>query len=218
MTSPSKKSVHYVTSSKFKKEENDIFVDVCKLDDEKFVKDYFEFHIHPNPITEVLSVDLKVMVEAEVLEAYRILRIPCIVEHAGLIFEDYKDQSYPGGLTKPMWDTLGQNFLEETNSKNRKVKARAMIGYCNGKSIKVFEGETRGTLAKNPKGNREFYWDTIFIPEDPKRKENDKTYAEIAEDPELGLPYKIEYLSQSSKAMLRFLNFLKKEEANGFWP
>lgn len=218
MSPPKKKDVHYVTSSKFKEEENEIFVDVCELDDGRPVKDAFEFHIHQNPITEILSVDLKVMVEAEVLEAYRILKIPCIVEHAGLIFEGYKDKSYPGGLTKPMWDTLDDKFLMETNSKDRKVKARAMIGFCDGKSIKVFEGETSGTLAKEPKGDRKFYWDTIFIPEDPKRGNNGMTYAEIVEDPAFGLSYKIKHLSQSSKAMLKFLNFYKKEEGSDFWP
>ena len=50
------------------------------------------------------------MVRQEVKAAYAQLSIPCIVEHAGLIFADYKDHNYPGGLTKPMWNALGAAY------------------------------------------------------------------------------------------------------------
>jgi hypothetical protein len=36
------------------------------------------------------------MVSTEVVSAYSQLEVPCIVEHAGLIFSDYADRSYPG--------------------------------------------------------------------------------------------------------------------------
>jgi hypothetical protein len=59
-----------------------------------------------------------------VASAYAQVKVPCIVEHAGLIFDDYKDRSYPGGLTKPMWNTLRDRFIEETRSANRGATAR----------------------------------------------------------------------------------------------
>ncbi len=37
----------------------------------------------------------------------------CIVEHAGVIFDEHKDLSYPGKLTKPMWDTLQETTAAE---------------------------------------------------------------------------------------------------------
>jgi XTP/dITP diphosphohydrolase len=202
-----KVKVVYVTSSSFKEAENAIFVDQCTLSDGTPVKDRFEFQIRRVSISEILEVDIRVMVQAEVTNAYSQIRVPCIVEHAGLIFQDYTNLSYPGGLTKPMWNTLGNNFVKETNSAGRRAIARAVIAYCDGMTVQTFVGETLGTIADAPRGSRAFYWDTVFIPDDPSGKASGKTYAEIVDDPSMGLPYKIRNLSQSTKAMKSFLEF-----------
>lgn len=199
--------VIYVTSSKFKKEESEVFLRECVLRDGKRIADVFEFDIRPVPIQEILNVDLAVMVSAEVVSAYCQLKVPCIVEHAGLIFSEYADSSYPGGLTKPMWDTLGDRFVEETQSAGRHAIARAVVAYCDGKQVKTFVGERAGKIADRPRGSREFYWDTVFIPEDQSGHCQELTYAEIVESPALGLAYKIRELSQSSAAMKSFLEY-----------
>src|SRR4051812_15327036 len=102
---PQKKiKVVYVTSSEFKKQENRVFVEHSELVDGTPVKDLFEFEIRDVSIRELLEVDLTVMVREEVVRAYSSIQVPCIVEHAGLIFDAYRDSWYPGGLTKPMWN------------------------------------------------------------------------------------------------------------------
>lgn len=211
----SKITVNYVTSSDFKMEENKVFVEHCVLPDGSKVSEHFIFQFRKLPIREMLEVDLVVMVQAEVATAYSQIKVPCIVEHAGLVFHDYKDRSYPGGLTKPMWDTLKERFLEETNSAGRRVAARAVIAYCDGKGIRTFVGETEGKLANVPRGAREFYWDTVFVPNDPES--GGRTYAEIVDTPELGLRYKVTKLSQSTKAMLEFLKFLLQNPKSDLW-
>lgn len=207
----------YVTSSQFKAEENKIFVANCKLSNGTAVKDLFEFEIRKVPISEILEVDLRVMVQAEVTKAYSQIKVPCIVEHAGLIFEDYLSESYPGGLTKPMWNTLGDKFIQETQSAGRRAIARAVVAYCDGMRVHTFIGETKGKLANPPRGERKFYWDTVFVPDDPSGRAKNKTYAEIVGDPKLGLKYKITRLSQSARAMLKFLEFLRKEGHPKLW-
>jgi XTP/dITP diphosphohydrolase len=142
-----------------------------------------------------------------VVSAYSQLKIPCVVEHAGLIFSDYADRSYPGGLTKPMWDTLRDRFVEETKSGGRSAIARAVVAYCDGQQIQTFIGERAGTIADRPQGNRQFYWDTIFMPEDSTGRSRGMTYAEIVESTGLGLAYKMRALSQSSAAMKGFLEY-----------
>ena len=204
------KKIVYVTSSKFKQEENKVFQDVCTLTDGSTVKDSFEFEIQEHNIPERLEVRIEDMVTSEVLEAYQRIKVPCIVEHAGIIFEKYKKESYPGGLTKPMWNTLRSKFVEETNSANQKVVAKAVVGYCNGMGVKTFVGETSGTLASKPRGKREFYWDTIFMPDGMN-----ETYAEIVE--KHGLEEKMKKFSQSAKAMISFLKYLKNEPKNDLW-
>src|SRR5688500_10130808 len=130
-----KTKIVYVTSSKFKEEENKVFRDRCKLPNGRLVRDVFEFEIRKVQIKEVLEVELPIIVQAVVTQAYSQIKVPCIVEHAGLILDDFKDKSYPGGLTKPMWDSLGEKFVHETRSAGRKATARAVIAYCDGLSV-----------------------------------------------------------------------------------
>jgi len=207
----------YVTSSKFKVEENKIFQQCCKLSDGTPVRDLFTFEICSIPIKEILDVDLQAMVQAEVTQAYSQIKVPCIVEHAGLIFTDFQKESYPGGLTKPMWNALKDKFLEETKSVGRKAIARAVVAYCDGMSVKTFVGETTGELAKKPRGARKFYWDTVFIPDGATGIAAGKTYAEIVGYSSLGLEFKIKQFSQSAKAMLEFLEYRKKTGESPLW-
>lgn len=195
--------MHFVTSSSFKIEENLAFQRACLLANGSLVSDVFEFHIVPNRIRERLETRITDMVEAEVREAYSGLKKPCIVEHAGLVFDDYQKQDYPGGLTKPLWNTLGDHFLSETHSQGRAATAVAVVAYCDGMRVRSFKGETKGTLSDLPKGDREFYWDTIFVPKEHNPEQ--LTYAEIVASQ--GLEVKMRSLSQSSKAMLAFLDW-----------
>ena len=207
----------YVTSSQYKREENRILVDRCQMADGRSIGDLFDFDIRGVPIQEILNVDLRVMVSAEVVSAYSQLKVPCIVEHAGLIFREYSNQSYPGGLTKPMWDALGDRFVTETGSSGRQAIAQAVIAYCDGLSVETFLGETTGRISSEPRGEREFYWDTVFVPDDPSGKAVDLTYAEIVSTQGLGLEYKVEHLSQSSIAMKKFLEFRRKAGLSSLW-
>lgn len=209
------KKIVYVTSSDFKTEENKVFCEEYVLSDGSKVRDLFAFEIRREPIHERLEVDIAKLVQAEVVEAYRRVKVPCIVEHAGLIFDEYRDHSYPGGLTKPMWNALGDRFIEETHSAGRGVTARAVVAYCDGAQIRTFIGETHGTVSARPRGKREFYWDTIIEPDDPTGSVTGKTYAEIVE--EFGLAFKVTQLSQSSRAMAQFLEYLRLDPPTLLW-
>jgi inosine/xanthosine triphosphate pyrophosphatase family protein len=216
MTPMADRKIHivYVTSSEFKRKENEVFAEECLLGDGTPVHDRFEFEIRSVPIKEILEVNIETMVMEEVTKAYSEIKVPCIVEHAGLIFDGY--DSYPGGLTKPMWNALKERFIDETHSAKRPVIARAVVAYCDGKSVKTFVGETTGAVADSPRGKREFYWDTIFVPDDPSGKAQHMTYAEIVDDTRLGLKYKVVSLSQSSRAMLKFLAF-RSDNSPDLW-
>jgi XTP/dITP diphosphohydrolase len=198
--------VVYATSSRYKREEVE-FLRHLVLDDGEEVGDRVEWQLRDIALKETLEVDLCDMVAAEAREAYRAVLVPCIVEHAGLIFERYRDEGYPGGLTKPMWNTLADRFVVETQMEGERATARAVIGYCDGKSVRTFVGETHGHLVAEPRGDRGFYWDTVFVPDEAGGAEGDRTYAEIAGDPDLGLRHKVTQLSQSGKAMRDFLAF-----------
>lgn len=209
-------TIQYVTSSDHKQEEAQIIINSAKLGDGTAVRDRFAFEYRGASIDERLEVDLATMVQDEVVKAYSNVQLPCIVEHAGLIFEDYEPHGYPGGLTKPMWNTLGDRFLEETASRGRRAIARAVVAYCDGMSVHTFVGEVRGTLSDAPRGSRAFYWDTVFIP-DSTGAANGKTYAEIVDDASLGLRYKVLELSQSRAALMQFLEFRHTSPTPRLW-
>lgn len=195
----------YATKSEFKQHELAEWVTSGTLLDGRAVDEVFHFDVRNIDVKEVLEVDLEEIVRQEVKRAYEQLRVPCIVEHAGLVFAHREDKNYPGGLTKPMWNALGDSFIEETATACKRATARAVIGYCDGSTIYTFVGETTGSIADSPRGSRDFYWDTIFIPDVSDDGPRGMTYAEIVDAPEFGLRYKVCQLSQSFKAMRKFL-------------
>lgn len=148
-------------------------------------------------IQEVLNLDLEVVVRDKVLKAYAHLGHPCVVEHGGLLIEALGN--LPGGLSKVVWDTVGSKictFLSPTDS--RKAIAQSVIGYCDGKQVHLFKGETEGTLAETARGSYLFQWDPVFIPTGES-----KTYAEF------GFPDKGKY-SQAAKAWALLVGSLAK--------
>lgn len=217
MTQPVRRVV-YVTGSAFKRDENAIFRDEVLLDGDVPVNTLFEFDLRDVNIKETMEISISAMVMAEAKSAYGKLRVPCVVEHAGLIFEEYIDkpeeQQYPGGLTKPMWNALGDRFLEEITKDGRRVVAKAVVGYCDGETLRTFVGETSGTLANEFRGDRAFYWDTVFIPDDQEGS-GELTYAELVAS--RGLAYKVRELSQSTKAMKTFLEWFREAPTADLW-
>jgi inosine/xanthosine triphosphate pyrophosphatase family protein len=98
-----------------------------------------------------------------------------------------------------MWDALDpERFVASCSPLTRRATARAVVGYYDGMNIETFVGETKGTLSPTPRGNRAFYWDTIFCPDGF----GDRTYAEVVEVD--GLEKKLQ-ASQSIKALKKFM-------------
>ena len=204
----------YVANSKHKREENKAFCKECKLANGRRVGEVFEFEFYDTPVLQVLEVDIETLVRKAVSASYSEVRRPCIVEYAGLIFDRYSGKSYPGGLTKAMWNALGSEFVRETNCSGQRATAKAAVAYCDGKKTMVFTGETTGTIAPCPRGDRKFYWDTVFQPDEPGRRRR-RTYSEIVKED--GLEYKMRELSQSGRAMLLLLDFLVENPSSGLW-
>lgn len=210
-------NVFYATRSKFKQQEIAVIESRCSFNNEKgdqeLVGDRFSFIFSDIKTDEPLEVDLETMVRHKALSAYKNLLMPCIVEHAGLIFTEHSVSGYPGGLTQPMMDALGANdFLRRTSASGEKAIARAVIGYCDGMSVQIFVGDTDGVIASEPKGDREFYWDTIFSPDGL----GGDTYAQISSDPSRGVFEKMK-VSQSFKALRKFLEYRVRRGPNSLF-
>lgn len=125
-------------------------------------------------IEELQTRDTTKLVRDKVLKAFTSIGRPLFVEHTGLYLNYLK--GFPGGLTQIFWDTLQADLFTELLNENKdtSVIAKTVIGYCDGKQIYMFEGEVQGNISTEPRGNRDFQWDCVFIPDG-----YDQTFAEL---------------------------------------
>jgi len=135
---------------------------------------HIELCVVRHDVQEIMHPDLEKVVRWKALAAYQYLRQPCVVEHGGLFFDGLPD--LPGPMGKLIWNAVGDRlcgFLRADDS--RRATARAILGYCDGKQIRLFIGETRGEVADRARGEyNKANWDPIFIPEG-----STETYAEM---------------------------------------
>ena len=114
-------------------------------------------------INELQTMDTNALVRDKAHKAFKKIGRPLIVEHTGL----YLDMlgGFPGGLTQIFWDSLQrERFARLFASDVEKAVAKTYVGYVDGRRIKVFTGEVSGRIV-NPRGDSEFQWDCVFMPE-----------------------------------------------------
>ena len=128
-------------------------------------------------VQEIMDQNLEEVVRKKALEAYRFLKHPCVVEHGGLFFEGLP--SLPGPLGKLIWNAVGDRmcgFLRKEDT--RAAVARTIVGYCDGRRIQLYAGETQGNVAERARGEyNKANWDPIFLPEGSK-----ETYGEMGRE------------------------------------
>lgn len=107
--SSARAQIVYCSWSDYKKEEWEAVRTTHSLTSlpERNLGDLFDLEFRQVETEEPLLCDLEEMVRHKAFSAYQQARVPCIVEHAGLVLEGHEGNSYPGGLTQPMWDALG---------------------------------------------------------------------------------------------------------------
>ncbi len=127
-------------------------------------------------ISELQTPDIELIVRDKTLKAFNELGHPLFVEQTGLFLDNMN--GFPGGLTRVFWDSLGPEKICQLFGVGAEtgVVARTQIGYCDGRRIHQFEGSIRGRIAEEPRGDRRFQWDCVFIPEN-----HDHTFAELGE-------------------------------------
>lgn len=150
-------------------------------------------------IDEIQSVDIEKIVRDKALKAFKKIGRPVLVDHTGLIIPCFG--SFPGGLTQIFWDSLkADSFCEFF--RHKEIFAISLFAYCDGKRIHIFRGEIAGTVSETPKGNREFQWDCIFVPNG-----YNLTFAEMGGQ-------KKNSISMRKKALDSFLNYWEQKDEN----
>lgn len=138
---------------------------IKKLEEVQALLDNIEVVPATLKIEEIQTEDVEKLVKDKLLKAFRLVGRPVFVEHTGLRIESLN--GFPGGLTQVFWDKLEADIFAKLfgNLKTTNVIAETIIGYCDGKNIHFFKGEVEGNIAPEPRGNRDFQWDCVFIPQ-----------------------------------------------------
>ncbi|MDE8601958.1 non-canonical purine NTP pyrophosphatase [Marinomonas sp. RSW2] len=152
----------------------------------------------PLTIHEIQTEDINHIVRDKVLKAFTQVGRPVFIEHTGLYIDSL--QGFPGGLTQVFWDKLeAEKFTELFGGlKNTSLTAKTVIAFCDAKKVYTFEGAIEGNIAPEPRGNKDFQWDCVFIP-----KGFEETFAEMGE--------KKNDISMRKKAFDNFREFLVSE-------
>ncbi|HEY9585694.1 MAG TPA: non-canonical purine NTP pyrophosphatase [Candidatus Paceibacterota bacterium] len=133
----------------------------------KYLADYFHTPVlhRKLDLPEIQSLKLAEIIEDKVKRAYDIVRSPVIVEDVSLTFLAFK--KLPGPLIKWFLETLGNEGLCKllNGMDDRSARAEVMYGFCDENGVKTFHGEAHGTIASTPRGETNFGWDPIFIPD-----------------------------------------------------
>ena len=128
-------------------------------------------------IDEIQTEDMDALVTDKVIKAFDRIRRPVFVDHTGLSFDLLN--GFPGGLTEIFWNRIKNEGIAKFigQSENPSVTAITLIGYCDGRTVKTFRGEVRGSVPPKPRGPEGFQWDPVFEPVG-----YDKTFAEMGNE------------------------------------
>lgn len=115
-------------------------------------------------LMEIQSLDIEEVAKYKVMEAFKILNKPVIVEDTGLYIDNLN--GFPGALIKFYYNKLGLEKMLEISA-NSKATAKSIIAYYDGINYATFLGEATGHIStKIEYGDFNHAWDPIFIPDD----------------------------------------------------
>jgi XTP/dITP diphosphohydrolase len=186
----------FATNNKHKLEEIKLI-----LDNYASVKGLKEIGIHED-IPETHETLEENAVE-KALYIYNKFGFNCFADDTGLEIEVLSGR--PGvysaryaGPNCTFSDNVNKVLNELQNETNRKAKFRTIIALVENGKVFTFEGEVKGNIIPENRGNEGFGYDPVFIPEGFT-----ETFAEMS----MELKNKI---SHRARAMENFLNYLKQ--------
>jgi Xanthosine triphosphate pyrophosphatase len=160
-------------------------------------------------LDEPRSDDIKEIAKVKVIQAYELVKKPCIALDAGFFIEELN--GFPRAFVNFALDTLGIDGILRTMQgiKNRKCCFKECLAYNDGKDIFYFYGNHPGTLTNEIRGNdTSKKWSDlwyIYIPDG-----YDKTLAEMTDCERDNRKRNETY----EDAILNFAKYMEKKESD----
>jgi XTP/dITP diphosphohydrolase len=125
------------------------------------------------PYPELRDEDVGKVAEDGARYVYDNVKKPVVVDDTGLYIDALN--GFPGPYSAYVFKKIGcEGILRLMNgTEKRGVVFVSAVGFCDGKQLKVFRGECKGTIINEMRGPQIFGYDPIFLPEGEK-----KTFAE----------------------------------------
>jgi len=117
-------------------------------------------------VDEIQALDIAEVGALKARQAYEVIQKPVIVDDFGTYFDAL--DGLPGAFTKFFVDAkdgaeMMCRMLDSFNT--RSATATSVMVYYDGKELRTFRGEVRGTIVDHPRGERGIGTDIIFAPD-----------------------------------------------------
>lgn len=157
-------------------------------------------------LIEPRSDNIKEISKVKALQAFKIVKKPCIAVDAGFFIEELN--GFPRAYVNHALETIGiegiLKLMEEKN--NRKCSFKECLVYYDGDNMEFFEAETKGILSRKIRGteNKENWSKLSYVFE---IKELGKTIAELDDNE------REEYLGKEDQSCFKkFVKWYLKNE------
>ncbi len=144
---------------------------------------------------EIQSMDTRDVARTAAILLFNSVKKPLFVDDSGLFVKALG--GFPGALAHFVSKELVLKMLE--GSADRRAYFTTTICYVDSSTVRTFDGFVNGGIADAYKGEREFGFDPVFVPDG-----EDKTFAEIS------VERKNAY-SHRAMAFEKFANWLESE-------
>jgi len=163
------------------------------------------FRIFEYELEEPRSDDIKYISKYKVMEAYKLVKKPCISLDCGFWIDEL--DGFPRAFVNFALDTIGIDGMLKLmeNKENRKCRFTECLSYYDGKNLQQFMGKHEGTLSEKVLGNdTDKMWSDLWYIFRPLGY--DKTLAQMSEEER-----KNRIKKEDVDAMRQFAKWYKKE-------
>lgn len=166
-------------------------------------------------IPEIQTLDLDELITFKAREAYKRIKKPVLVEDVSLAIKALG--GLPGTFVKFFLDALGtEGTVTLVRSRNTSTTATAAVAIYDGRTLKIFKGQVKGTLSKTNRGEYGFGFDKVFIPNGYNR-----TFAEMAPELKNKISHRAKALTKLKKYLINPKSGYSKNtqlRKNGIYP
>ena len=127
----------------------------------RLIPNHLSFDSRSVDLNEIQSLDLNEIVKHKVIQAYKLIKQPVVVEDVSASLDSLN--GLPGPFIKYFEEALGRDALYQLAGQDVKATVVCTIGYYNGKDIYLCSGTIHGKVVPMT-SNKGFGFDAVFMP------------------------------------------------------